>query len=92
MPFVTGNASVLDAGDKDLLQLLLMTNFRNYEMAYFSEQYGLLGRAEWARLERSLCRSLGMAQEADRITIDLMDSVLSEEFMDHVRGTCEQLE
>lgn len=88
MPFVTGNAADLDADEKDLLQLLLFTSFRKYERAYFSEQYGLLGRAEWTRLERSLCRSLNRAQAADRTTIDLMDELLSEEFMDHLRRTC----
>ena len=58
--------------------------FRNYEKAYFSEQSGLIGQAEWARFNRNICNFFELSQSAG---IDFTIP-LTQEFSSYVAGEC----
>ena len=59
--FLEGNAEQLNAGEEFRLGVILRTLWRNYETAYFSNQYGTIGSAEWDRFERGMCARSSLA-------------------------------
>ena len=88
--YVNENATDFDADETQELQLLLIVLFRNYEKAYFSERYGLLGSAEWGRFERQICLQVDRARLTDESILGFLDVVLTDEFAAYVHGTCER--
>ena len=55
--YFNGYVEDLDSLDRMRLNLALLTQFRIYESAFYSNQYGLVGDDGWGRIERSNCRN-----------------------------------
>ncbi len=90
LAYVNGNTEIFDADDRAQLQLLLIVLFRNYEKAYFSQRYGLLGTAEWGRFERQICLQVDRAHIVNESTLGFLDIVLTDEFAAYVRSRCQR--
>ncbi len=72
--FILGEAAELDGDDRMRLNLAVLTIFRLYESAYYSDQYGLLGDSERERFERSICMQFTRARSAN-VETPLRDSL-----------------
>jgi len=90
MAFVNENTADFDAIDRQQVQLLLIVLFRNYEKAYFSARYGLLGSAEWGRFERQICVQVDRASIVDENVLGFLEVILTDEFAAYVRSTCQR--
>ncbi len=66
-------------------RLMTLVQWSNYEKAYYSRNYDLLGTAEWSRFERSIC--LTASNPASRWSADIKD-FLTPEFADYVIEFC----
>jgi len=88
--FVNDDTAGFDADDFRQVQMLLVILFRNYEKAYFSEQYGLLGSTEWGRFERQICVQVDRARITDESILGFLDVILTDEFAAYVHSTCQR--
>jgi hypothetical protein len=72
----------------DLLrrQLLVVSMWSIYEKTYYSQQYGLVGPAEWERFETRICNYVG-TREA--FWLDNIAAFMTEEFRNYVVTACE---
>ena len=68
-------------------QLLVVNLWSIYEKTYFSQQYGLVGPAEWQRFESRICRYV-QTEEGLRYWSDNVVFFLTNEFRDYVRSSC----
>jgi len=66
----------------------LLTQFRNFESAFFSRRYGVIGEEEWGRLDRSICDWDRRANLAQRRM--LLERVMTPQFMDYLASRCPQ--
>jgi len=63
--------------------------FRNYERAYFSREYSVIGEAEWDRFERLICSN---ARRAQRAGLDVVNAeFLTESFRVYIKTSCDDL-
>ena len=60
--------------------------FQLYDVAYFSQQYEVIGESEWARFERNICTNYGRAVSHDMVRA--IGGVISEEFLNYVVAAC----
>lgn len=88
--FLNENTANFDGDDRQQLQMLLIVLFRNYEKAYFSERYGLLGSTEWGRFERQICLQVDRAHITDESILGFLDTILTDEFAAYIRSTCQK--
>ena len=74
----------------DLLrrQLLVVNLWSIYEKTYFSQQYGLVGPAEWERFESRIC---GYVSQEDGLKFwsENVANFMTDEFRDYVTSYCE---
>jgi len=81
------NIEDLDERDRSRLGNYVLYLFRVYERAYFSEQYGILGDAEWERFSRQICLQL---DNAAAVGVEMMShAALTEEFRGYMAVTCQ---
>ena len=73
--------------DADRIVIMITILFRNYEKAYYTRQYGLLGEAEWARFERAICMNFERMQVLGRGFGGLEASV-TDDFHAYILDTC----
>lgn len=73
--------------DPDLLrrQLLVVNMWSIYEKTYYSQQYGLVGPAEWERFETRIC---GYTNSGLDFWEQNVARFLTEEFREYVVSTC----
>jgi len=64
--FMDSEAEDLVGIDRRRLDLILLTQFRTYESAFWAERRGLLGEEEWNRFRRSICEFYDRAEIAGR--------------------------
>lgn len=71
----------------DLLrrQLLVVNLWSIYEKTYYSQQYGLVGTAEWERFETRIC---SYTQSGREFWEESIAGFLTEEFRGYVVSTC----
>jgi hypothetical protein len=50
-----GSTETLTESQRRRVRTYLNALFKNYERAYFSREYGVIGDAEWERFERVIC-------------------------------------
>lgn len=69
-------------------QLLVVNLWSIYEKTYFSNQYGLVGPAEWERFESRIC---GYVKREDGLKFwnENVANFMTDEFRDYVRSHCE---
>ena len=87
--YVEGNTEGITGVDAIRLRQFVLNMFQTYEQAYFAEQHGLLGPAEWRRFERQICLSYPRAQSSADISRTL-PGVMTEEFMAFMAETCRE--
>jgi hypothetical protein len=76
----------LEPGDRERLSSVVMVLFRNYDKAYFSQRYSVIGSAEWNRFLRLICINYRRARSAD---LDF-GGVVSDEFVEFVLASCSE--
>jgi hypothetical protein len=84
--YIQDNASELEDLDRQRLTLILVTLFRTYENAYFSERYGLIGKSEWGRFDRNMCGHFRRVQKLG--ALDILRGVLATEFFEYMTDLC----
>ena len=86
--YMNGNGAAADLEGLDQVRLAsqILTVFRIYEAAYFSNRYGMLGAEEWARFETMLCRHRSNVLAARQT--GLFSGTLTDEFGRHISSTC----
>ena len=85
--FLNNRAEGIDGIDRIRLTQLILNNFQISENAFFAQRYGLLGRAEWSRFERSICDNYARARSA-RLT-GALQTVMTKDFMEYISVSCE---
>ena len=76
----------LSALDRQRLNLAVLTLFRTYESAYFSNAYGLMGDVEWDRFRVAICGHYPRVR--NNFLQELLTGILSAEFWDYVIDSC----
>lgn len=84
--YIREDTAGFDNLDEQRLNLMLLTIFRTYETAYFSEGYGLIGESEWGRLNRTICGHFERANRLGRGS--LLAAVLTTDFIDYMTDLC----
>ena len=69
--------------------LLVLNIFQIYEQAYFAEQYGFMGRAEWSRFEVNICYFYDDIQASPSI-FNRVNGVMTEEFSNFMGDLCQE--
>lgn len=69
------------------ISLLVDSLFGVYEQAYFAYKYGVMGRTEWERYARSICRQLDRADRFPRLRGEI-ENVTTEEFSEYLDVLC----
>ncbi len=69
--------------------LLVLNIFQIYEQAYFAEQYGFMGRAEWRRFEVQICYFYDKIQASPSI-FNRVNGVMTEEFSNFMGDLCQE--
>ncbi len=78
--FFNDGVSELSEPDTQRLQFMMNTLFRSYEKAYFSRQYGLLGEAEWERMEVIACRNFRLTEQLPFWRENVIVTLVTREF------------
>jgi hypothetical protein len=83
-----GDITTLELADRRRLELMLNVTFRNYEKAYYSDQYGILGQSEWQRFTRQICNNFDRTRALVQWSEEALPVIVSEEFFDYMISTC----
>ena len=67
-------------------QLLVVNLWSIYEKTYYSQQYGLVGPAEWERFQTRIC---SYRRSSDEFWDERVAVFLTEEFRNYVTASCE---
>jgi hypothetical protein len=80
-------AEHFDFDDPEALrqQMLVVNLWSIYEKTYYSQQYGLVGPAEWERFQTRIC---SYQRSAEGFWDDRVAVFLTEEFRDYVVASC----
>jgi hypothetical protein len=87
--YIAGNLEGITGVDAFRLGQLVLNTFQIYEQAYFAEQYGLLGPAEWSRFERQICVSYARLPLSADISASV-SRLMTEEFLAFMAETCRE--
>ena len=82
------DADEIARADADRMVTMIHILFRNYEKAYYTRQYGLLGEEEWSRFQRAICLNLERMRTLDRGMAGFLNIVVTQEFSSYVLATC----
>jgi hypothetical protein len=86
--WLTGNVNDLDEAQRAQLRQFIVISLRNYEKAYFAEQYGILGEREWLRMRAGICN---LSVRASEFGLDAEAlPILTEDFRSFI-GDCDSL-
>ena len=58
-----GNTESFSEIDVDRATVIINSQFRNYEKAYFGNEYGVMDAGEWDRFERAICSLYTVASD-----------------------------
>ena len=75
--------------EKQRIRIPTLVNWGIYESAYFANERGLLGEAEWQRFEIAICRGRETVEylwDAEGFTS--MDELLTPHFAEYIRESC----
>jgi len=90
--FLNGTTGNLDTHDADRLRLVINTMWRNYEKAYFSREYDVLGEVEWNRFIQAMCINYERVKAFNRATgqdvIEGRTGSLTAEFRSYFLEAC----
>lgn len=84
--FFEGTTDTLDESERRSAIAYVLFIFRNYERAYFSQEYDIIGDEEWSRFERLICansrRALVMGMELTEAEF------LTDSFKEYIQAKC----
>ena len=85
--FFEGSTETLTESERRTVQTYLGTVFKNYERAYFSREYDVIGDAEWERFERLICAN---SRRGKQIGADFVrdGEFLTAAFREYVAASC----
>lgn len=83
-----GNTQELDRDERFRLWIILSSIWGVFEKAYFANEYGTMGLAEWERFARAICSS--RARVTDDAEWSELELLLSEAFRTHIAENCVQ--
>ena len=86
--FRTGQLSNIELDNRGQLALYVQMLARNYEKAYYSNLYGIIGADEWERFERSICILYADTQAVGFGTFSPDFRAISASFGEYVRQSC----
>jgi len=75
----------LNESDKLMLTRYLHILFRGYEVAFFSQEFDVIGEPEWSRFERLICINWGRVETSG---VSGLDVVLTESFLSYISESC----
>lgn len=68
---------------------IVLNLYQIYEQAYFAEQYGFMGRAEWRRFEVQICYFYDNIQESPSL-FTRVNGVMTKEFSNFMQDLCQE--
>jgi len=83
----SSNLGTLNESERDRLRRIALIQFRNYEKAFFARQYGVIGDAEWNRVEAGICSNYERTLVIDMRLVDM--SIFTEDFRNLITSRCE---
>jgi hypothetical protein len=86
--YMNGDTRELDGVDRTRLLLWVSAMWGVLEKAYFANEYGTMGPAEWERFATQIC--LSRARVADDTFWAALESLFSEQFRNYVADKCSQ--
>jgi hypothetical protein len=86
--YIDQTTAELEETEQRRLRKVALSEFRSYEKAYFNRQYGVIGDAEWERMQSGMClnydRATSLGMQLGQI------GVLTQEFRDHIGNLCSE--
>jgi hypothetical protein len=79
----SGRIDDLDSLERQRLGILMTAIYRNYEKAYYSNRYGVIGGSEWDRFQSAMCGVYGRIQGTELVNLGI-----SAEFRDFLAQEC----
>jgi len=85
--FIDYNTTELDDVESTRLRQLLWLVFSVYEDAFYAQEYGVLGEAEWTRFSQQICLNWPrmVSAEFDKA----LPQVMTPDFIDYIQGLVE---
>ena len=85
--FYNETTDTLNDSERGTVTAYVATLFRNYERAYFSREYDVIGDVEWGRFERLICAN---SRRAKLIGLDLSQQgeFLTSAFREYIGASC----
>jgi hypothetical protein len=89
--FNNQNTASLEEAEENRLIPIVFNVLRNYEKAFISWRYGVIGEEEWNRFERAICNMYGNAQafvkafQGPELTFE---TALTDEFRSYLTRSC----
>ena len=82
-----GSAETLTESQRRTVRSYLSALFKNYERAYFSREYDVIGDAEWERFERVIC---GNYRRGKQVGADFVrdGGFLTSAFREYIATSC----
>lgn len=87
--YARGERDSLDDVDVVRLDLYINMIFNDYEKAYFSYRYGVMGAGEWGRYTGQICYQLALTDQAPALW-EGMSTALTAEFFSYVNDLCDR--
>ena len=85
--FVSQEGAELEGDDRMRLNLAMLTVFRIYESAFYSEQAGLIDGPEQERFNSNICNHLNNVRAAN--VEDLLRATMTDDFMGYIEAECD---
>jgi len=85
--FMDGEQLEIDDIDSTRQNQLILNVFQIYEQAYFANESGLLGTAEWRRFERLICQFSSRIRTSQD-WLRSVEALMTEEFIGFIEESC----
>ena len=82
----SGRIDDLDSLERQRLGVFLVAIFRNYEKAYYSNRYGVIGDSKWDRFQSAMCGVYRATQRAGIVSFE--SGAVSTEFRNFLAQAC----
>lgn len=84
--FFEETTEALDESDRRTAVAYVNVIFRNYEKAYFSREYDIIGDEEWSRFEALICSN---SRRARLMGVELTEAeILTNSFREYMKASC----
>jgi len=84
--YLSGMPLALDQAERQQLLFVLATQWTIYDTAYFAQEYGTLGQAEWARFQNLTCPQYALMNNQQ--LWEAIGNLISPEFKSFVESQC----